>query len=144
MKRLLLIDDDRDDAELFMEAVTSIDPAISVQFQDDPAKALDQLLHAGPDLPDLIFLDINMPIISGWQCLVELKKTEPLKRVPVLLFTTSSQAREKEMAREMGASGFITKPNEYKLLCHLLSRIIKKEMNEHTWVSNDDAGPHEA
>jgi len=124
MKRVLLIDDDRDDAELFKEALFEINSAIVFEHYEDSKAGLKLLLEKQTDLPDLIFLDINMPIVSGWQCLTEFKKTEHLKHIPVILFTTSSQTKEKEIADELGAEGFITKPNEYKALKELLSSVV--------------------
>ena len=124
MKRVLLIDDDRDDADLFKEALFEINSAIVFEHYEDSKAGLKLLLEKHTDLPDLIFLDINMPIVSGWQCLTEFKKTEHLKHIPVILFTTSSQTKEKEIADELGAEGFITKPNEYKALKELLSSVI--------------------
>lgn len=124
MKQVLLIDDDRDDAELFKEALSEINSAIGFEHYEDSKTGLSILLEKHTDLPDLIFLDINMPIISGWQCLTEFKKTEHLKHIPVIMFTTSSQPREQEIAQELGAEGFITKPSEYKALKELLTKII--------------------
>ena len=124
MKQVLLIDDDRDDADLFKEALFEINSAIVFQHYEDSKAGLQLLLERQKDLPDLIFLDINMPIVSGWQCLIEFKKAEHLKHIPVIMFTTSSQTREKEIADELGAEGFITKPNEYKALKELLSDVV--------------------
>jgi CheY-like chemotaxis protein len=124
MKRILLIDDDRDDAELFKEALSEINSSISFEHYEDSRQGLQNLLEKHNNLPDVIFLDINMPIISGWQCLAEFKKAEHLKNIPVILFTTSSQPREKEIAKELGAAGFITKPNEYKMLKELLASVL--------------------
>src|SRR5512138_3169396 len=104
MKQVLLIDDDRDDAELFKEALAEIDAAIYFEYYEDSKTGLKMLLDRHTNLPDLIFLDINMPIISGWQCLSEFKKAEHLKHIPVIMFTTSSQPREKEAAKELGAA----------------------------------------
>jgi len=120
MKQVLLIDDDRDDAELFKEALSVINSSIGFEHYEDSRQGLQNLLQKQSDLPDLIFLDINMPIVSGWQCLTEFKNAEHLKHIPVIMFTTSSQPREREIARELGAAGFITKPNEYKTLKELL------------------------
>jgi CheY-like chemotaxis protein len=124
MKQVLLIDDDRDDADLFREALFEINSAIVFHHYEDSKAGLKLLLEKQTDLPDLIFLDINMPIVSGWQCLIEFKKAEHLKHIPVIMFTTSSQTREKEIADELGAEGFITKPNEYKALKELLSGVL--------------------
>jgi CheY-like chemotaxis protein len=124
MQQVLLIDDDRDDADLFKEALSEINSAIVFEHYEDSKTGLKLLLEKNTGLPDLIFLDINMPIVSGWQCLTEFKKAEHLKQIPVIMFTTSSQAREREIAFELGAQGFMTKPNEYKALKELLSDFI--------------------
>ena len=67
-----------------------------------------------------------MPVISGWQCLTEFKKDEHLKKIPVIIFTTSSQDKEKETAKKLGADGFITKPSEYLILKDLLVDVLNK------------------
>lgn len=124
MKQVMLIDDDRDDAELFKEALSEINSSIVLVYHQDSRTALKQLQDSSSDLPELIFLDINMPVVSGWQCLTEFKNSEHLKDIAVIMFTTSSQPREKEIAKELGAQGFITKPSDYETLKKLLSSVI--------------------
>lgn len=124
MRKIILIDDDRDDAELFQEALFEIDPSVGFEHFEESKEALKILLQKQDHLPDFIFLDINMPLVSGWQCLTEFKKTEHLKKIPVIMFTTSSQPKEKETAKELGADGFISKPSEYALLKNLLTSIL--------------------
>ncbi|HWI92381.1 MAG TPA: response regulator [Flavisolibacter sp.] len=125
MKQILLIDDDRDDAELFKEALSELDASIGFEHYEDSKEGLRRLLERQSVLPDIIFLDINMPVVSGWQCLTEFKKSEHLKDITVIMFTTSSQPRERELAQELGAEGFITKPSDYKTLKTMLSSVIK-------------------
>lgn len=124
---ILLIDDDRDDAELFEEILKEIDASINFDHIEDSKKCLEHLAMQKNDLPDMIFLDINMPIVSGWQCLDQFKRTEHLKDIPIIMFTTSSQPREKENAMQHGADGFIIKPNEYNVLKDSLSEIIRQK-----------------
>lgn len=124
MNQILLIDDDRDDAELFKEALQEINPSIHFEYYEDSKEGLKQLLEKQNHLPDLIFLDINMPVVSGWQCLAEFKKADNLKNIPVIMFTTSSQPKEKETAKELGAAGFITKPSEFKLLKEVIALFV--------------------
>jgi CheY-like chemotaxis protein len=126
MKQVLLIDDDRDDAELFKEALFEINSSIEFKHFEDSKNGLKELLERPSQLPDIIFLDINMPVMSGWECLTEFKKTEHLKDIPVIMFTTSSQPRERELANELGAAGFVTKPNEYKVLKEVLSDALQQ------------------
>jgi CheY-like chemotaxis protein len=125
MRQILLIDDDRDDAELFREALSEINSSIGFEHFEDSKNGLKLLLEQQTNLPDLIFLDINMPIVSGWQCLTEFKKADHLKNIPVIMFTTSSQTREKQIAEDLGAAGFITKPSEYRLLKEMLTSVLQ-------------------
>ena len=104
-----------------------INPSVAFKHYQDPKAGLNYFLEKGSDLPDLIFLDINMPIMSGWQCLTEFKKAGHLKHIPVIMFTTSSQPKEKELAKELGAQDFIIKPSEYKALKQLIFDAINNQ-----------------
>jgi CheY-like chemotaxis protein len=122
-KLFLLIDDDPDDAELFSEALSTITPSITFHHSEDGQMAFEFLSAPGSQRPDLIFLDLNMPGMNGWQCLKKLKDDLWLKDIPVLMYSTSSYQKDKEMAKDMGAVGFITKPSEYRMLQKILGQI---------------------
>ena len=124
MNNIYLIDDDMDDVELFREALEEVNPSISLRYANDGKEAVRKLSEPHSALPDLIFLDISMPVFSGLQCLASFKKDEKLKDLPVIMYTTSSQEREIRTARELGASGFVTKPNDFKHLKKVLALII--------------------
>ena len=124
MLTIYLIDDDMDDVELFREALQEVDPSISLQYANDGHEAVRNLTEQKNVLPDLIFLDISMPVFSGLQCLASFKKDEKLKDLPVIMYTTSSQEREIRTAKELGASGFVTKPNNFKHLKRMLTLIL--------------------
>ena len=128
MKRIVLIDDDLDDGELFREALQQIDQTLLFDHYEDPQTALKELAETGRDLPGLIFLDINMPVVSGWQCLAAFKNIEGLEKVPVVMFTTSSLEKEKKMAKDLGVAGFITKPDDFTVLRELLSSVIHETL----------------
>lgn len=125
--KIVLIDDDRDDGQIFKEVLAEIDSGIEFIHYEDPRQGLDNLLNTPNGLPRMIFLDINMPIINGWQCLKEFKNDEHLKNTPVIIYTTSSQQREKDIARDLGASAFITKPDDYFELKKLLHSMVTNE-----------------
>jgi CheY-like chemotaxis protein len=74
-------------------------------------------------IPNVIFLDINMPQMNGWQCLSALKSDPATKEIPVIIYSTSSHERDKQIAMELGASGFITKPSNYHSLRSILTSI---------------------
>jgi CheY-like chemotaxis protein len=124
VKRFLLIDDDNDDRELFSEALASVSPVIVCDLAADAEEALNKLISKEIDVPDMIFLDINLPVMTGWQFLTSLKKQEDYKDIPVIMYSTSSNQRDKEIAKDLGALCFITKPSAFKKLQTTLDIIV--------------------
>jgi CheY-like chemotaxis protein len=127
--KIVLIDDDRDDGQLLKEVLEEIDSGIEFIHHEEPKHGLEKLLNELNRTPNLIFLDINMPIINGWQCLKEFKKHDHLKNIPVIMYTTSSLQREKDIANDLGADGFITKPDDYLRLKEMLESVVKNAIS---------------
>jgi CheY-like chemotaxis protein len=121
-KKFLVIDDDTDDRELFCEALASVDPGIHCEQAVDGKEALTRL--SAKEQPDIIFLDINMPIMDGWQFLTHLKKQDGHKDIPVIVYTTSATLKDKRIANDLGALCFITKPHAYSRLQNILGVIV--------------------
>jgi CheY-like chemotaxis protein len=119
-KNILHIDDDPDDCELFMEALEAVSVATYTAIQS-PVEALRKLVKA-EITPDVIFLDLNMPIMSGIEFLIEIKKEEELKEIPIIIFSTSQLEDIIREAREHGAHDFISKPNNFNDLKKILSQ----------------------
>lgn len=124
VKKILVVDDDAEDALIFQEVLFSINASIQYSTAEDGKDALDQLRGAGPFLPDLIFLDLNMPRINGKECLKKIKEDEKLKDIPVIIYTTSSQPRDIEETMQAGACCFISKPLNIKDLESILQAIV--------------------
>jgi CheY-like chemotaxis protein len=124
MQSIYLIDDDIDDVELFRDALEEVAPSVSFHFANDGYEAVRVLTERKSALPDMIFLDISMPVFSGLQCLASFKKNEQLKDLPVIIYSTSSHEREIRTARELGALAFVTKPNDFRLLKRILSLVL--------------------
>lgn len=122
-KIFLLADDDLDDREIFCEALNEIDPAIICHEVDNGQDALDKLALLD-ELPQIIFLDINMHIMNGWQCLKRLKEDERYQHIPIIITSTSSHKQEMEAALSLGALCFFTKPSSYHELKEVLQTII--------------------
>lgn len=122
----LLADDDRDDAELFSEAIISLTPPVDFEHVEDGRAVMEFLSDTHKRKPDIIFLDLNMPQMSGWQCLAKLKNDIYLQDIPVVMYSTSSHPRDKEIAVDLGAHGFITKPTDFKVLQRILRGIASK------------------
>jgi CheY-like chemotaxis protein len=116
------VDDDEDDKEIFCLALQNADPSINCVVASDGREAL-ALLKDRSLVPDFIFLDLNMPVMNGKECLKEIRKQGHLNHVPVIIFSTSSADRDKEEAKALGASAFITKPPLVSLLAKKLSDV---------------------
>ena len=121
-KNILQIVDDTDDCELFLEALQSVSTALYTSI-NDPVDALKRLVHS-EIVPDVIFLDLNMPVMSGMEFLAEIKKKDIIKNIPVIIFSTSQFDEIKRQAKNHGAHDFISKPSDFNELKRILSQYI--------------------
>lgn len=113
IKHILLVEDDIDDQSFFISAISKIDNLVLQHISINGIDALDSLLHC-TTLPDLIFMDINMPLMNGLECLKEIIKNPYLRNIPVIMLSTSAQ--QAALTRAMGACAFIQKPGSEELL----------------------------
>ena len=123
-KKILLVDDDVDDQLFFVDAIKELEPAIDCDVANNGLEALDHLEKIPPP-PNLIFLDLNMPLMNGFECLAELKKTKAYQEIPVIIFTTSNQPKDVERTIAMGAKMYLTKPPDFNALKDKLQDILK-------------------
>ena len=121
--RIFVVDDDLDDTEIFQEVLSFIDPTIQCSTAENGRDALDKLSRV-TFIPDLIFLDLNMPRMDGKECLRKLKENLLLRNIPVIIYTTSSQSKDIEETMEAGAIKFITKPLNVNDLEKILRPIV--------------------
>jgi CheY-like chemotaxis protein len=122
-KNILLAEDDEDDRFLFVDALSEIDSSIHCSTATDGRKAL-QALKKAEKLPDILFLDINMPTMNGLDCLQKVKKDIRLARLPVVIFTTSNNPEDIELTHRLGANVFLRKPSGFKELKLKLEKIL--------------------
>ena len=123
----LIVDDDADDRELFIEAVKEVDESIQCVVADNGQKALEILRDPLFSLPDFIFLDLRMPKVSGKKCLSEIKSDLRLKHIPVVIYTTSKEVEESKELEKMGAFHFISKPNNTDEIFYLISFVLGEQ-----------------
>jgi len=126
-KLFLLADDDLDDAELFSEAVMNLDPHVDFRHVVDGNKILNFLENQQEKMPDIIFLDINMLLVTGWECLTMIKNNEKYQHIPVIMYSTSGSSMDKQKAKKLGASGFLTKPSDFRTLVSILKKLATVE-----------------
>jgi len=125
-KKILMVDDDADDAQIFEEALLEMDPAVIFYRAWDGQEALDSLEQKKIEVPHLIFLDINMPGMNGWEFLKLIKKNAFFKHIPVIVYSTASLQREADIAEDLGAFGFLSKPHDFKEV-----KLITKKITEY-------------
>lgn len=121
---ILLVDDDADDQYVFKDALQAVDSSIIVDTAVDGIDAL-QKLAENKTAPQLIFLDLNMPRMNGKSFLKEIKSSQQLQSIPVIVYSTSSNPSDIEETKSLGAKDFITKPNSYKELCEVLTTALQ-------------------
>jgi CheY-like chemotaxis protein len=123
ISRILLIDDDLDDQDIFVTALAETSDTIVCNVESSARQALQKLKDEKLNT-DLIFLDLNMPIMDGKQFLVALKGDEILKDIRVIILSTSSDPRTIAEVTSLGADKFFTKPNGFGELKNILHSIL--------------------
>ena len=122
----IIIDDDPDDRELFDIALQNSRQPYHLTAIENGKKAL-EVLAEDMKAPDFIFLDLNMPMVSGKECLVAIKKMPNLKNTPVIIYSTSSYKNDVEETKDLGASYFLPKTADIDRLSEILSDILTKK-----------------
>jgi CheY-like chemotaxis protein len=114
---LLLADDDEDDCAFFKEALDELLLPVSLVTVNDGVQLMEALTNSlSSNLPDILFLDLNMPRKNGYECLTEIKETEELKDLPIIIFSTSLDMEIVDLMYEKGATFYIRKPGDFSKL----------------------------
>ena len=132
MKRLnlLLADDDSDDCLFFEEAFTELAPGSTILVKKDGEEVLNYLFHPQSILPDIIFLDLNMPFIDGVKCLEEIRKNNKLANIFIVMNSTTASHKEIDLSYDKGANLFLIKPNSFLELKKSIEAIINLDFQE--------------
>jgi CheY-like chemotaxis protein len=121
-----LIDDDEDDREIFSLALETVDSSFGCSTAKNGLEAIKQL-QSSAIIPHIIFIDLNMPYMSGKECLIAIREMKQLADVPIIMYTTSSYRKDAEDTQALGASHFLVKPSSIGALTSVLSDIIQGE-----------------
>ena len=135
---IALADDDADDQLIFREAIELVDIKTKLSFFDNGQELMDYLKLPNISLPDIIFLDLNMPIKNGMQCLKEIRKQSELKNLSVAIYSTSSSEKDIEETFVNGANIYINKPVNFKALQNVLEKVLQLQWQYHTSNLNRD------
>ncbi|RZJ63333.1 MAG: response regulator [Flavobacterium sp.] len=115
-KIIFLSDDDTDDCSLFKEALHEVQSEANLTIVSDGVRLMQALADSEPEKPEVIFLDLNMPRKNGFECLEEIRKSPKFMDIPVVIFSTSTNADVVDRTFNQGANLYITKPASYSSL----------------------------
>jgi len=127
--KVMLADDDKDDQHLFEEALERTQVPTELSTADNGQELMDNLHDSDIPNPDVIFLDINMPLKNGKECLEEIKSDDDLKDIPVVMYSTSNNDRDINDAYTTGANLFVTKPVVFSKIVSILKNIFTLKWN---------------
>ncbi len=121
---LLLADDDADDCIFFKEALGELSFPTGLTVVNDGVELMNFLTKA-VTLPDILFLDLNMPLKTGYDCLSEIKQTKKLEELPIIILSTSFNPDILGWLYEKGAHYYIRKPAEFSRLKEIIEKAIQ-------------------
>lgn len=132
---IVVADDDVDDQELISRGLKDCKVKVEIQPVFDGIRLMDYLLKRntykdGTDMPDLILLDLNMPLMDGFEVLKEIRMQHSLKKIPLYVITTSRSKDDKEKALHLGATGFYSKGSSSKEIVSIMREICKECFEE--------------
>lgn len=130
--QILLADDDDDDRLFFKDAIDEIKVRTVVTMVKDGVELMEYLGQPETQLPNLIFLDLNMPRKGGMECLKEIRSTNKLKDLSIAIYSTSSSELDIEETFVRGANIYIKKPNDFDELKNILAKVITIKWQYHT------------
>jgi CheY-like chemotaxis protein len=135
---IALADDDEDDRMLFKEAIGEIPIRTKLSIFSNGQELMDYLSLPNIVLPNLIFLDLNMPIKNGMQCLREIRGNPELKDLSIAIYSTSSSENDIEETFVNGANIYINKPNNFRKLREVVEKVLQIKWQYHTSNLNRD------
>src|SRR5690606_926448 len=126
---VFIADDDADDVFFVRSAIDQLKSDIRVRHFLNGKQLINALCDPGEEQPDLVLLDLNMPILDGKETLRILRRNEALRELPVIILSTSNHSFERELCLGYGANNFITKPYSFSLYLQIFRRIQREVLN---------------
>src|SRR5215204_4121612 len=130
---VILADDDIDDIDIFKEAIASINGNIKLEVVKNGKELMSLLNHM---LPDLLFLDLEMPLKNGLECLVEIRGDEKLKDIPTIVFSSTTRQSNIQTAYEMGGHLFLVKSPVYNELTTAIKAVVSLDWSDPKAIKN--------
>lgn len=135
---IVLADDDEDDRALFELAVNELKVPHQFHMCKNGQELIDYFRQPETRLPDILFLDLNMPNLSGVETLKEIRKDPGLRGITVAIYSTSSSERDIEATFLEGANIYINKPADFETLKKIIKKVVTIDWQYHTSILNRD------
>jgi len=135
---ILLADDDEADRLLFTDAFSELKLETVVQTVNNGVQLMEYLQKKEKPLPQLLFLDLNMPRKNGLQCLMEIRGNEKLKDISVAIYSTSNSEKDIEETFLHGANIYIHKPADFNILKQVLEKAVRTTIQYKDETMNRD------
>ena len=128
---VLLVDDDADDRNTFSDALSELKIQTNLHMLEDGRNLLGYLENPDNKMPDILFLDLNMPYKSGVECLMEIRQHAKYNDLSIAIYSTSSTDKDIEETFINGANIYIKKPNSFVQLKKVLSDVVNMNFQFH-------------
>ena len=122
-RQILLVDDDHDDLMIFSLALSELDIPTEILYAEG-YQTLMKFMENPKTIPQIIFLDINMPGYDGMDCLKLIKSSRDFDSIPIVMYSTSSNPKTITESRLNGASLYLVKPTSFERIKSLLNKIL--------------------
>ena len=129
--RIFIADDDRDDREIFLEGLEKL-PIDKLVSQFDNGVELMKGLRASSPLPDVIYLDLYMPLQNGFECLTDIREIPEFSEIKIIIYSTTYNHNIVDLLKENGANQYIQKPISFNHLNTLLDKSMKSILDTKT------------
>nr|WP_322625880.1 response regulator [uncultured Flavobacterium sp.] len=136
--KIYMADDDPDDRELFMSALEEVSKDLSLVMFHNGLQLISDLASPSRILPDIIFLDINMPFKNGIESLSDIRSNPLTARIPVIIYSTSNDPDLIAKTRSLGATLYAVKPSDYTKLKQLLIKTLSDNWKKPSAVAFTD------
>lgn len=135
---IMLADDDEDDRNFFNDAISDLKISNKLTIFKNGQDLMDYLEHPDTVLPDILFLDLNMPCKTGNECLKDIRANPKFKDISIAIYSTSSSDKDIEETFVGGANIYIKKPNDFSKLKKVLNEVVNLNWQFHTSKLNKD------
>jgi CheY-like chemotaxis protein len=138
ISQILLVDDDKDEFMLMKDTFVALNLRVHLSYSNNYF-SLSRYMESAATIPDMIFLDINMPRHNGRDCLIMIRNAERYKQVPVIMYSNSSATIDIETYLHLGATAFIVKPNNFERMKEVFGKLFSVDWKKTKPVLDDPA-----